>query len=631
MSKRTSGTFREYLKSRSIDLVVRRDDASSVEMSPSCASGSDRNDSLTNSTPQSLKSSDSFARRGSMRRATKAPPDCDTAAKPSSSPSGSEKGERPASASNNSFLKKYDNEVTAPKTQFESTDDWYASASDMDDSDSAVSKPYGYNAVNPVLECVNQVSTLRRIQRASFSHIFPPQILLQQSMDGIMDNCATANDAPGHGDAAAEASPKDTSTLKKRVHFSTQNSMVQVPRSEASPTMESADSKDHSLSYATIYSNEYEPIGSESNSCNHYVDMESKMGDEHRPVIMDKMKTPPALPPKPANLLKLRQALKIPLNSFMKSQQSMRPVDNESEPDYCSISELQDAVVQKVQIVVDVHKPADDDVASHISEDAKTDFTDETFADVPKLPNVAAIISPKKDASKVITHDNYITKKNAAPMRGKIAPPIATSVSNILSEITAQKASNGIMLKAKNDFDEKKTTSIKIAPAHAKTIVEATKSITTVKSMMSAEKILMPIEAEFDWYNLDVEYGKLTTSSDKGGLRGNDVRNNNFGVEYNLDAEFSLTSSSGSSDNNSSIESNGSTINFIPMTVAEEEEEHSVADVNVATLQQLKSKKFAAKSCEVNGKTFDSFLEHTGLTAKPLPQKRKIFYNAPFV
>lgn len=57
----------------------------------------------------------------------------------------------------NSFLKKYDCEATTPKTQFESTDDWYASASDMDDSDSAVSKPYGYNAVNPVLECVNQV------------------------------------------------------------------------------------------------------------------------------------------------------------------------------------------------------------------------------------------------------------------------------------------------------------------------------------------------------------------------------------------------------------------------------------------------------------------------------------------
>lgn len=43
-------------------------------------------------------------------------------------------------------------------SEFESTDDWYASVSDMEeDSDNALAKPYGYNAVNPVLECVNQV------------------------------------------------------------------------------------------------------------------------------------------------------------------------------------------------------------------------------------------------------------------------------------------------------------------------------------------------------------------------------------------------------------------------------------------------------------------------------------------
>lgn len=60
---------------------------------------------------------------------------------------------------NDSFLKKYDDDVSKPKSsQFESTDDWYASASDFEDSDGAVSKSYGYNAVNPVLECVNQVS-----------------------------------------------------------------------------------------------------------------------------------------------------------------------------------------------------------------------------------------------------------------------------------------------------------------------------------------------------------------------------------------------------------------------------------------------------------------------------------------
>lgn len=61
-------------------------------------------------------------------------------------------------SSNSSFLKKYESEDGVTKNEFESTDDWYASASDMDDSDGGVSKPYGYNAVNPVLECVNQVN-----------------------------------------------------------------------------------------------------------------------------------------------------------------------------------------------------------------------------------------------------------------------------------------------------------------------------------------------------------------------------------------------------------------------------------------------------------------------------------------
>ena len=43
------------------------------------------------------------------------------------------------------------------KATIETNDDWYASASDMDESDNSLGKPYGNTAVNPVLECVNQV------------------------------------------------------------------------------------------------------------------------------------------------------------------------------------------------------------------------------------------------------------------------------------------------------------------------------------------------------------------------------------------------------------------------------------------------------------------------------------------
>lgn len=173
MSKRTPGTFREYLKSRSIELTQNNDNSNGKTY-----------DTLPQMTAGSLEQqhhiSDALTRKGSMRRSNKSAAfkKCDKndnktneTITTSSAESMNDTNElqnnttndkmttKSAAVVNNAFLKKYDDEVGKPKTQFESTDDWYASASDMDDSDGAVSKPYGYNAVNPVLECVNQVRT----------------------------------------------------------------------------------------------------------------------------------------------------------------------------------------------------------------------------------------------------------------------------------------------------------------------------------------------------------------------------------------------------------------------------------------------------------------------------------------
>lgn len=175
MSKRTSGTFRDYLKSRSIELPP--DTEATATSDGKLAKGQ------VDSPAAKLKSTGSFVRKGSMRRSIRAIAAVEND-KANSVSTGSGIAKQTIVTTNNnvndkntvekcdmetikinndgatldnSFLKKYDCEATAPKTQFESTDDWYASASDMDDSDSAVSKSYGYNAVNPVLECVNQV------------------------------------------------------------------------------------------------------------------------------------------------------------------------------------------------------------------------------------------------------------------------------------------------------------------------------------------------------------------------------------------------------------------------------------------------------------------------------------------
>ncbi|XP_058056412.1 uncharacterized protein LOC131207799 [Anopheles bellator] len=332
------------------------------------------------------------------------------------------------------------------KQTIETNDDWYASASDMEDSDTALGKPYSNAAVNPVLECVNQ-------------------ILLQQSMDGFGDSNGKDKDTPGgepatndeelyigaqdpastknQQPAAAKEPPTQTTVRSKRVHFSTQNSMVQVPRISLQSSRTSPSSKEDKMSptyeIQSIYSNEYEPIGSEQNSySNYYVDMESKLGSEDRErelSLAEKRKTPPALPPKPANLLKLQQLSK----TNQQRQVSLTPKASsptvahsdiaESEPDYCSISEIQESV-KCVQIVAEIHKDACEDDYSIVDEEETGDSSggkalellEESFADVPKLPNVAEIVPPVKkiadSLNKFISQDNYITKSVSGSSAG---------------------------------------------------------------------------------------------------------------------------------------------------------------------------------------------------------------------
>uniref|UniRef100_A0A182WA27 Uncharacterized protein n=1 Tax=Anopheles minimus TaxID=112268 RepID=A0A182WA27_9DIPT len=351
-----------------------------------------------------------------------------------------------ASAGSVSNQQKY-TEGMEMKQTIETNDDWYASASDMEDSDTALGKPYSNAAVNPVLECVNQ-------------------ILLQQSMDGFGDsNKDTTGEGAGEEELyikAQQTTPppakEPTAVRSKRVHFSTQNSMVQVPRISLHPTTSmssqgsgSANRKDDKVSptyeIQSIYSNEYEPIGSEQNSySNYYVDMESKLGSEDREreqALAEKRKTPPALPPKPANLLKLQQLSKgnhpqrqLVLTPAKGRSSSAQSDIAESEPDYCSISEIQDSV-KCVQIVAEIHKDACEDDYSIVDEEEKekqqqqeavirpeSDETsgkkscnelEESFADVPKLPNVAEIVPPKKESlNKFIAQDNYITKSSGS-------------------------------------------------------------------------------------------------------------------------------------------------------------------------------------------------------------------------
>lgn len=376
--------------------------------------------------------------------------------------------------------------------------------------------------------------------------------------------------------------PKDVTLRQKRVHFSTQNSMLQVPRdNNQTPSRERDVLKDQSFSYESVYSNEYEPIGSENVSSHHYVDMENKSSNDENHKV-EKSKIPPALPPKPANLMKLKQVLGMrnDNNLPIKQVDTKLKHDTESEPDYCSISEVNN--IKTVKIIVDVHKSAD---AMSVSSDAHTEMTDESFADIPKLPNVKAIISPKKcNSNTFISQDNYITKSPAKQLPIQKRPPKLA------------------------DIKIKKPTPIKPTTPKAPSSSSVDPKIAAPTPSHSFVNNDLPIQAEFDWYNLDAEYGKFSQSKENGSVKDADILLelesqdvnvcNNVGIEYNLDMEFNMENGVAS--------------------VHEEDETETINDDS--TKPSINTKK-----------SFQTFLDDTGLATKPLPRKRKIYYTAPFV
>ncbi|XP_055546451.1 uncharacterized protein LOC129730880 isoform X2 [Wyeomyia smithii] len=621
------------------------------------------------------------------------------------------------------------------KQTIETSDDWYASASDMEDSDSVLGKPYSNAAVNPVLECVNQ-------------------ILLQQSMDGFGENKETpsANDEELY--IKAQEPPKEPSQVRsKRVHFSTQNSMVQVPRiiSEPTPATNRKDDKSSpTYEIQSIYSNEYEPIGSEQNSySNYYVDMESKLGSEDREreiAAAEKRKIPPALPPKPANLLKLQQISKQRMVQIKAKSSSGNSDIAESEPDYCSISEIQDSV-KCVQIVAEIHKESCEDDYSVVEEEQeeteskKSTDPEESFADVPKLPNVAEIIPPKKESlTKFISQDNYITKShNGTPKQSTPAKKegeFREQLSEIIAEINKQSPAirnaskkhvpvkevglrgtsniptlalqsklkpvdklsflskmnsgsstnlnisaklNGSLPRPARPLAFKSSPSVRslctnlnssgnlipTSPTKSATFQSNLKSPNSPNSqknnspktspskkqasLIITEDSKLPIQAEFDWYNLDAEYGKpnqpdIIVESDPGTVpeqgeekQPNDSRSANGhsseasgsdleNVEYNLDEAYKTITP---------IVPPPDIIQKNPMTPRNGKIPYnSISFKELMTLNETpkieKSKPSVTEA--VNG-NYEHFLDDSGLCSKPiiLPRKKRVYYSGPFV
>lgn len=398
----------------------------------------------------------------------------------------------------------------------ESNDNWYASASDQEDD--AHCDIYRNN---PVLECMNQ-------------------ILLQNINDPIQ--------------SPPKSPTVERKTLKnnKKVKFSDEEVPILQAAKNNAKEMESETQSNyyetpvqkHPNFYETpqsIYSNDYEQILSKTgdniykdtqvrfdvNEVKHaplkklvltrnielkspteenhyYIDMETKSikGPETNVVRKSKiLRTPPALPPKPANLV---SKYKIAVSPTKLVKPNLETASLDSEPDYCSISELNlppnKTNTKKLNVVAEIntklsnedcnasekhiilHSPKQKEMSTKVdplstkeninllvsqnieimnaqlvkqsnikSENLCTSPTKSKLKvepEIPKLPQVSEIIIPEDDPPKkddCIANDNYV-KNNSQILKIKPINPeivrrsivVGSSVSSIISGFNNQ-------------------------------------------------------------------------------------------------------------------------------------------------------------------------------------------------
>lgn len=488
--------------------------------------------------------------------------------------------------------RKYCDDGLEVKQKIATRDDWYIS--DIEEADTMGGKPSYSNCTgvsNSVLECVNQ-------------------ILLQQSMDEFIETQNEKRSSFASNDSKDSQSAAPPTRSNKRVHFSTKNSMVQITPLPRTPPSDhhSDDMLNSTYENQSTYSNEYEPIGSSRT----YVDMDTKSLDNYKPT----------LPPKPDNLMKLQQISKQ--RQFVQDQ-IYKPKNsdyelNESEPDYCSISEIQDNIKSVKIVKAEVHNNADDNEYSEIKEvptPSPSELGEDSFEDVPKLPNVYSIIpgfepptSPRKETpTKCIGHDNYITK---SPMKKKSI----SSPSSILADIN----------------NVKKQSMPKAAPPPIPT---------SLKTQQTIKIIDEKIQQEFDWYNLDVEYQSKTDvittqienieemyQFDDENL--NDVMNgeeSEVKVEYNLDFEFEQASAEGIE-----IETNNNNFTtVIKINESSSSNNESSPPVNKTSKTTNLIELAETPKLDLKKKlNYEKFLSESGMLSKPLMARKK-FYAGSFV
>lgn len=327
-------------------------------------------------------------------------------------------------------------------------DNWYASASDVDDEEQK-----GVYRNNPVLECMNQ-------------------ILLQNINDSISSPPKTPSvERKVQKNKRVKFSDEDAASSKEEAVGAPENDYYETPIQKTPNFYETPQS---------IYSNDYEQILTKNTDSSEfptkidnkqerevnklsnkklsiaksiefentqqkpvhlYVDMDVKSESEEKETkIVRKnkiLRTPPALPPKPTNLI-AKCKIQIDHNKTKHFQQA----EVDSEPDYCSISELNlpsNKCSKKISVVAEINTPAKEELdydpvvvsetapsmvtgkgveklsiqlakQTNIKLDSAKRNSPKREPEIPKLPQVSEIIIPDEDSKQEerITCDNYV-------------------------------------------------------------------------------------------------------------------------------------------------------------------------------------------------------------------------------
>ncbi|XP_044756559.1 uncharacterized protein LOC123315068 isoform X2 [Coccinella septempunctata] len=348
-------------------------------------------------------------------------------------------------------------------TEGESNDKWYVNASDQEDE-----QQKNVYRNNPVLECVNQIL----LQNINDSLNSPPKT-------PNVERKATKNKRVKFSDERIMISEDQTLTQENVLSNYYETPVHKVPNFYETPQ--------------SIYSNDYEQIlsrCSETFSSTSDITQEQKeeiaISENNENVLRKNkiLRVPPALPPKPSNLLS-KYKIQNNVTNLLNSKGS-DTISLDSEPDYCSISELNlpenRVIPKKIQVVVEINPSApietENQTDSPKEKSQKNEYdpvennemilkniekvtiqvakqtpicNDDSYTsqkspsklcqEIPKLPQVSEIIIPedsdKEKEDSMITQDNYVKNnsqmlkiRNTTPKRRPIS--MGSTVSSLI-------------------------------------------------------------------------------------------------------------------------------------------------------------------------------------------------------